>query len=475
LLLTAVVNVIFVTMTNWCPDLSAFDGPRYLAIAAALEADRAEDRLTAGDRLPTHRDLAWRLGVTVGTVTRAYAEAQRRGLIVGEVGRGTFVRGEAPGKLAMPLETRRETVGTDFGFAFPPALPEDREILHHLIELSREPSSVALLGYQPNLGTDAARAAGAQWLAQNSVIQAPEHLAITSGAQHAIMVALAAVAQSGDRVLCEELTYPGFFAVCRILGLKLEGLPMDRHGLDPAALEQVLRLRNCKALYTIPTLQNPTTITQPPERRADIVEICRRHGVAIIEDDIFAQLSAAPAALHSLAPELTFHLTSLSKSLAPGMRIGYVAFPKEAAGRVALAMQGTNVMAAPIMAALCQRLILDGTAARLVRQRGAEIARRADRFREYLAPHGLLLPEGSIHAWLPLAEPWRAADFAEAARCEQVIVRPADRFSLARRVEAHAVRLCLGPPADMASMTRGLEVLKRLLEDPPLSSSGSFI
>jgi DNA-binding transcriptional MocR family regulator len=475
LLLSTLVNVIFVTMTNWLPDIFATQGPRYLAIAAVIEADRAAGRLEAGERLPTHRELAWRLGVTVGTVTRAYAEAQRRGLIAGEVGRGTFVRGPARDSVAMPIEPRRASEGTDFGFASPPALPEDREIMDHLAALAREPASAALLGYQPNLGTEAARAAGAEWLARHGVIQAPENLAVTAGAQHAIMLTLAALAQSGDRVLCEELTYPGFFAVCRFLGLRPEGLSMDRHGLDPAALEQALSQRTYRALYTIPTLQNPTTITQPPERRAAIVEICRRHGLAIIEDDIFAQLSKAPSTLHELAPELTVHLTSLSKSLAPGLRIGYVAFPKALAERIALAMQATTVMAAPILAALCQRLITDGTAGRLVRRRGEEVARRAQRFREYLAPHGLLLPEGSIHAWLPLPEPWRANDFAEAARRRQVIVRSADRFSLARQVQEHAVRLCLGPPSDMADLTRGLEGLKEMLDTPPLSSSGSFI
>jgi DNA-binding transcriptional MocR family regulator len=92
-----------------------------------------------------------------------------------------------------------------------------------------------------------------------------------------------------------------------------------------------------------------------------------------------------------------------------------------------------------------------------------------------LEPHGLALPEGSIHAWLPLPEPWRANDFAEAARRERVIVRSADRFSLARQVQVHAVSLCLGPPGDMADLARGLGALKELLDTPPLSSSGSFI
>src|SRR5947208_2143236 len=83
------VNFNIVTMTSWLPDLDRFSGPRYRVIAEALAADIRDGRLPPGSRLPTHRDLAWRLHVTVGTVSRAYAEAERRGLIGGEVGRGT--------------------------------------------------------------------------------------------------------------------------------------------------------------------------------------------------------------------------------------------------------------------------------------------------------------------------------------------------------------------------------------------------
>ncbi|HZF36691.1 MAG TPA: winged helix-turn-helix domain-containing protein, partial [Candidatus Angelobacter sp.] len=79
-------------MTIWQPDLNSVSGPRYLAIVDALAFDLDNGKLRAGDRLPTHRDLAYRLGVTVGTVTRAYSEAERRGLIKGEVGRGTYIR-----------------------------------------------------------------------------------------------------------------------------------------------------------------------------------------------------------------------------------------------------------------------------------------------------------------------------------------------------------------------------------------------
>ena len=97
-------------MTNWTPDLSGRNGPRYRAIADALAEDVRGGRLAAGTRLPTHRDLAWRLKMTIGTVSRAYAEAERRGLVAGEVGRGTYVRRLAGIAPIMPGDTPGESL-----------------------------------------------------------------------------------------------------------------------------------------------------------------------------------------------------------------------------------------------------------------------------------------------------------------------------------------------------------------------------
>jgi len=148
-------------MTIWQPDLTQIPGPRYLAIVDALATDLRGGRLRDGDRLPTHRDLAYRLGVTVGTVTRAYAEAERRGLIRGEVGRGTYVRGVQPGNSYLP-EPRADGL-IDLSMNYPASTDADAVLAAALQAMAVRPGIGRVLEYQQKRGRDthrAARAAG---------------------------------------------------------------------------------------------------------------------------------------------------------------------------------------------------------------------------------------------------------------------------------------------------------------------------
>ncbi len=484
-------------MTNWQPDLQRFEGPRYLAIANALAADREAGVLAAGERLPPQRKLAWSLGVTLGTVTRAYAEADRRGLIEGEVGRGTFVRGSRPttpfnlpesddDSLRIGLDESAEGRTISLGFAAPPPLPEDgdtqeNEILARLARIAAEPDAVRLLGYQPNLGSHHACAAGARWLTQavprgESSPVKTNNVAVTAGAQHGLLVTLAAATQPGDRLLAENFTYPGFFSAARLLGRKVEGVAMDEEGLIPEALALSLEHRGARVLYTIPTLQNPTSATQPLQRRREIVEICRAKGVVIIEDDVFGHYRPdAPLPYLAIAPEITYSLASLSKTIAPGLRISFLAFPESERARVAAALQATAVMAPPLMAELAAQMIEDGTASRLLAARRKEAVARGQLVQKILAPWKPAIPAGAITAWLTLPEPWRAQEFVAAARGEGVVISPAEHFTLSRHVDTHAVRLCLGPPKSQDQLRQALKTLARLLESPPLALNQTML
>src|SRR3954451_2940291 len=141
-------------MTTWLPDLSHLRGPRYRAIADALAADIANGRLSSGARLPTHRDLAYRLGVTVGTVSRAYAEAERRGLIGGEVGRGTFVRPDARRRKAQAVIDIEAPLGVpqiiDLSVNIPTPMTSDAILAETLTEIVGRAGIARLMDYHPH-------------------------------------------------------------------------------------------------------------------------------------------------------------------------------------------------------------------------------------------------------------------------------------------------------------------------------------
>ncbi len=464
-------------MTTWQPSLEGRGGPRYVAIADALAADMAAGRFDAGERLPTHRDLAWRLGVTVGTVSRAYAEAERRGLVSGEVGRGTFVRA------ALPREAQVMTVAPDaapgfidLNFNFPPSGGEEQALRATLSALATAPETSALLGYQSHAGLPAHRAAASQWLARNGLEAPAERIAITAGAQHGILVTLAALTRPGDRILTEALTYPGVQLAARMLGLRLDGLPLDGEGLLPEAFEAACRNNEVKALYCIPTLQNPTTVTLPEARRRAIAETATRHGVAIIEDDIFRLMAPeAPPPISSFAPEFGYFITSLSKTTAPGLRIGFVAAPEGGFDRITAALRTACWMATPLTAEIATRWIQDGTAARILDARRAEVNARREQALAKLANHRIDCPDGSLHLWLHLPEPWRSADFAAEARRRGVGVTPAEAFAVGRSNLTHAVRLCHGAPASRETLDRALAVIGDLLNETPPEPFGSVV
>jgi DNA-binding transcriptional MocR family regulator len=456
-------------MTNWLPDLATLPGPRYLAIADALAADVREGRLAAGTRLPTHRDLAWHLHVTVGTVSRAYAEAERRGLIAGEVGRGTFVRPAGGGPLALPVRLRPEPAGfIDLGSNFPIVGEEPALFAKTLAALSSSNTLAELLHYQPHTGRQSDREAGAEWVRRTGLATDADRIVVTGGGQHAIASVLGALTQSGDTIAAECLTYPGLKALATLLNLRVVPIVMDEEGLLPDALAAAAKAQRIKALYTVPTLQNPTASVMPLDRRRAIARIAEENDIALVEDDVYGFLVAeAPLPIAAFAPAHGFYVTSASKSIAPGLRIGYVHAPEDKLEKLAAAMRATTHMATPLMAEIVSRWVRDGTADRLVAAKRDAAVRRQAMVRRLFAGAALRTHPFSFHVWLTLPETWRAEDFVAAARRRHVGLTPAVAFAVGRTPPPNAVRLCIGPPASDETLERALRLVTDLLAEVP--------
>ena len=453
-------------MTKWSPDLDQASGPRYVAIADALAADISTGRLTPGTRLPTHRDLAWDLKVTVGTVSRAYAEAERRGLIYGEVGRGTYVRERTP--VTLPAESAVGRNYVDLAYNFPP-LSEALPVLSDtLAEVARDGDLADLMGYQLDPGRRRHRAAVAAWIASFGVPAEAEDVVLAFGAQNAVLVTTMALAGPGATILTEELTYYGIKTIAAHLNLRVHGVALDEHGLIPDALDAACRSSGAKLLYCIPTLQNPTASVMPEARRREIVAIAKRHDITIVEDNVYGFLpELAPPPLAALAPERTVYIASLSKFVGPGLRLGFLRATPDAARAITTALRASSLIAPGFLAEVGARLIEQGEARRLALWQRTE-ARRRQRAAARLLPRHLVSthPE-AFHLWLELPEPWRREIFTAEARERGVGVGSAEVFAVGRGPVPHAVRLCLQASASASEVERGLETIAGMLCERP--------
>ncbi|HKS30720.1 MAG TPA: PLP-dependent aminotransferase family protein [Pyrinomonadaceae bacterium] len=456
----------------WNPDITKQNGARYMAIADRIAEDIEHGELRPGEQMPTHRELALRLGVTVGTITRAYAEAQRRGLLVGETGRGTYVREDLFADAFPPNIAAQDDSLIDLSLNLPPVAAGDplgQALSSTLMNLSSRPNLSNLLGYHTPIGAERHRAAGAAWISSRSGMEAEAgRVLITSGALHAMTVVFSTLTKPGDTVFTERLTYPGMKNLAHLLHLRLQGLDTDEHGIIPEAFERACRSGAVRVLYTIPTIHNPLGMVMPEERRREIARIAEEHDISIVEDDVHSfMLERPPLPLSHFAPERSYYILTTSKSIAGGMRIGYLLAPERMVERLATSLRSTVWMAAPLMAEIAAEWIKDGTAERLIEQKRREAEARQEMARRIF--HGLRFHAHplSFHLWLELPEPWRSDEFIAQARRRGVLVTPPEAFVPAREEAPHAVRVCLGGVRTRQQLEQGLKIVRELSRSAP--------
>lgn len=452
----------------WRPRLAEGGQLKSLGIVEALEADIRAGRVAPGARLPPQRAIAEALGVDLTTVTRAFNEARRRGLIDAKAGRGTFVRRVVDGTGA----ELHAAPAVDLSLNIPPQPAAAR--LQHLIpgtiaELLSSEQGMLHLRYQESTGSAPDRAAGSVWLSDRIAGVKPSSVLLASGAQSALFAVCDCLVRPGETIAAGIVTYPGIKAIAQQRGYVLEPLAMDDDGIIPDSFEDCCRRSAPKAIYLIPSIDNPTTATLPEARRQRIVAIARRHGVAIIEDDPYSSLlKDPPVSFAQFAPELTWHIETLSKCATPALRIAYVVAPSEAQVlRLAGVLRAMNLMAPPLNAALASRWITTGLLDEIRNAIREEAAARQKVARVLLGRFGFAADPHGHHLWLQMPPHWRANDLAAHAERAGFAVVPSSAFAISGSLP-EAVRISLGVAADRESLLQALRLLSELLVQPVL-------
>ena len=325
---------------------------------------------------------------------------------------------------------------------------------------------VSVLRYQEFGGTQVDKDAASSWLGRRALTPAQERIFIAPGAHPALLGIMTILAKPEEVILCEQITYPGIRSITAQLGLNLVGLPMDADGIEPQAFSDACKTLKPKAIYLNPTLQNPTTLTIPDDRRKEIVAIARHFHVPIVEDDAYGFIPArGPAPFAAIAPELTWHVAGLAKCIGAGLRVAYVIVPDtRSTWPFASTLRASTVMASPLTVALVTQWTDDGTAAMLLRFIRSETEERQKLAAELLPKNSYRGDPLSFSIWVHLPAQWTRSAFVEHLRPTGIGVVASDAF-VASGPAPEAVRICLGGPTSRTQVKGALEYISHAMTE----------
>lgn len=431
----------------------------YRSISDGVAADIAAGRLAPGTRLPPQRQFAHERGIAVSTASRVYADLTRRGLVTGEVGRGTFIRDAAAAP--DPAGSEEGLINLEHVFSILP---------HQAADLAASLSAVldpaALQAAFPPLratATRRARASAAAFFGRGGWSADPDSVLFTGAGRQGIAAALSALARPGERIGVEALTYPVIKGMAGRLGLELVPLAVDAEGVRPDSIARALAAAPFRALYLQTVLQSPLGYTMSPRRRRAVADLLVQHDLVCIEDAVYGFLCDEEP-LAALAPDRVILVDSLSKRLAPGLSLGFVAAPPALVEGLARTIRNGAWTVGGLPLAVALRVIDDGLAGRIGKAKRADAVARQDLAREVLSGLDIQGDPRAYHLWLGLPAAWNAERFAAAAARNGVAVSPASAFAIDAAAAPNGVRLALASPT-MARLTLALQILRRLAAD----------
>jgi DNA-binding transcriptional MocR family regulator len=454
----------------WTSRIELAEGLRYRAIADAIRAAILEGELRPGDKLPTHRALASQMGVTAGTVSRAYAVAAEWGLVTARVGAGTVVCAPAAPEPVTPWVIGMTGDRIDFGLLRPAALTDvslqERCFGSAFDKLGRDLLRSEFAGYSPELGHPRHREIGAWWLGSAGVNASPAEVFVCDGAQSAFLTLFSALLRPGASLLVEEFAYLGVKQLCATMRIDLVAVPMDGEGMIPERLRELAHTSGAQVVLITPTLQNPTGVRMTRARRNQIADVAREANLSIVEDATFDRLYPdAPPALVTLAPERTFHVASFSKMLQPAMRVAFVKVPEKRMPHLESIRHSLNIGGPGLQAEIVCRWIESGVAVELCQWQREAIDRRwqvaASSLPELVKSDAIPAP----FVWALLGSPWKSSDLAGILRQQNVILIEDIHFAVGRSAAPHAVRISLTSPSSCEMFEEGLAMIRRVLDE----------
>lgn len=440
-------------------DLDA-GSPVYRQIADGIRRAVTEGRLAPGRRLPPTRDLAAQLGINRNTVVAAYDLLVEQGLARSHTGRGTFladapvagigthadawfnafsraVGGPGVGGILSAYGVAISSEGISFAGSYPASDLMPVEAFRRAMTATLRDRGAEVLGYGLPSGYPPLREAIAVEMRRSGGRVAADEILITNGSQQAIELVFRALVDPGDVVVLEDPTYTGALSVLGSLDARLVGVPSDGEGMRPDLLARALERHRPRAIYVQPTFHNPTTRVMSEVRRREVLDVASRYYCAVIEDDWAGDLRFEGddiPTMHALdGGRHVVYLSTFSKKLLPGLRVGWVTAPAAVLQRLLLLKQIEDHGTSLLVQAALHEFLRDGQLAdHLARVRSAYKVRR-DAMIAALddgLPSGVTRskPEGGLFLWLTLPGGVDGSEIFAAARERGVLVSPGELF-----------------------------------------------
>lgn len=447
---------------NWRPDLSGETGPKYRALAKMLEEDIKSGALKAGTKLPPQRELADFLDVNLSTVSKAYKLCMQKGLLSASVGNGTYVSSDAAAESIL-LCGKEDSHLIEMG-AIVPFVTSNLKVKQYTERLMKKPDALNLFSYGAPEGTKRQRDAGVMWLQKSGFYTDSAHILLAAGGQNAITAALGAFFENDDKIGTEPMTYPGVKSAAKLFGIQL--LPVQGHNLEMTeeGIRYALQNENIKCLYVIPDYQNPTAHTMSLETRKMIARLAAEEDLLVIEDGINNLMEENPMPpIASFAPENVVYISSLSKTISPGLRTAFIHVPDRLHEKLVAALYSMNIAISPLLATVSAALIEDGAADEIMEERKQGIAERNlivnEMLNGYVMPSGLTAPL----RYIQLPEHFTGKSFEICARQAGVEVCGAERFAVGNKPAEKTVRISVTTPPTTEILTEGVKRLREIL------------
>lgn len=448
----------------WNPENFELRSPKYMSIADALEVDISTGRVVAGEQLPPQRELADKLSINLSTVSRAYREAEKRGLISGIVGKGTFVSTDISIKPEM-ISTKAQSLNHIEMGVVSPLHSLDPDLQPRLIKLSTSHNLASYSRYTEPSGLAEHLEVGVYWAGRFGLSIKPERVLVTAGAQHALMCALLSCFKPGSRIAVDCLSYPGLKALTAMMNIRLVPINMDENGMIPDSLNTACKSNHIEGIYLMPSCHNPTGITLGDKRRIALVDLIKKHQLLLIEDDAyyFTSENQRPA-LSSYIPNNSIFIANFSKILFSGLRSAFVFTSPKIRALLTRAVLNTIWMAPSLNTAILCDVIKDGTINQIIEAKLKEAKSRNIVVNSILPFQFIIPPSQKFYRWYQLPEPWTASLFEAYASQRGVNVFCGEKFTVGNQSVGRYVRLAITSPETRQGLAVGLTVLKDILQ-----------